>query len=343
MISNRPSFEKIHYMLRPRKQVERKIIIELLQELQTALDIDITKYQYVGLGSIYYYDFILFNKYLNITDMISLDYQTCVQRFEFNVPFDFVRFKNLTTTRFLDSQSASTSRNRLIWFDYDSRLILSSERRGKRGTERQFRLNKPILDDISVLTRQSRENDFFILTVSLDIPPKVFFNINVRNQFLEQFKPYLSGKYKSVGNIKFENYRYIIQNVVLNSFKNNETSQALKFRKLFSFAYGDTTPMYTLGGIYRAEDLEPALFRSDFFQLDEDNITDIDVPLLTYREKLKLDQTVDFLGQQLSQAQSDDDLSKLAVEKLGFELECLDLRNYIKYYRYYPQYYEGII
>lgn len=330
-------------MLRPRKQVERKIIIELLQELQTALNIDITKYQYVGLGSIYYYDFILFNKYLNITDMISLDYQPCVQRFEFNLPFDFVRFKNLTTTRFLDSQLAPINKNRLIWFDYDSRLILSNERKGKHGTKRQFKLNKPILEDISVLTRKSQENDFFILTVSLDISLKTFFNINIRNQFLNQFKPYLSGKYKSVSNITLYNYRYIIQNILLNTFKNNETNQALKFKKLFSFTYGDTTPMYTLGGIYRSEDLEPAALHSEFFQPDEDNIIDIDVPLLTYREKLKLDQTVKFFNEKVSSIQSEDDLSKLATKTLGFELECLDLKNYIKYYRYYPQYYEGII
>ena len=330
-------------MLRPRKQVERKIIIELLQELQTALNIDITKYQYVGLGSIYYYDFILFNKYLNITDMISLDYQPCVQRFKFNLPFDFVRFKNLTTTRFLDSQLAHINKNRLIWFDYDSRLILSNERGGKHGIERQFKLNKRILEDISVLTRQSQENDFFILTVSLDISPKTFFNINIRNQFLNQFEPYLSGRYKSVSNITLDNYRYIIQNILLNSFKNNETNQALKFKKLFSFAYGDTTPMYTLGGIYRSEDLELSSFNSEFFQPDEDNIIDIDVPLLTYREKLKLDQTVKFFNEKVSFIQSEDDLSQLATETLGFELECSDLKNYIKYYRYYPQYYEGII
>lgn len=325
-------------MLRPRKQVERKIIIELLQELQTAIKINIKKYQYLGLGSIYYYDFILFNKYLNITDMLSLDKQSCVQRFEFNIPFDFVRFKNLSTTGFLDSQSATIDKNRLVWFDYDSRLIFCKKRKGK-----QFIINKPILDDLSVLTRMSNENDLFILSVSLDIPKNTFVNINTRNQFLNQFKSYLSGKYKLVSNITSDNYRYIIQNILLNTFKNNETNQALKFKKLFSFTYGDTTPMYTLGGIYRSEDLEPAAFHSEFFQPDEDNIIDIDVPLLTYREKLKLDQTVKFFNEKVSSIQSEDDLSKLATKTLGFELECLDLKNYIKYYRYYPQYYEGII
>ena len=338
MTSNKPSFLKIHYMLRPRKQVERKIVIELLQELQTALKIDISKYQYLGLGSIYYYDFILFNKYLNITDMISLDKRPCVQRFEFNIPFDFVRFKNQSSTQFLSSQSATTDMNRLVWFDYDSRLILCNGRKG-----RQFAINRSILEDVGVLTTKSNENDLFILSVSLDLPKNTFVTINTRNEFLNQFKSHLSGKYKSVSSITSGDYCHIVQNVLLNTFKNNEINQTLRFNKLFSFTYGDTTPMYTLGGIYRSKDSEPAALQSEFYQPDEDSIIDIDVPMLTYREKLRLDQAVCFLGQQLRSVQSDDDLIRLAIEKLGFELDCLDLRNYVKYYRYYPQYYEGII
>ena len=338
MMSDRPSFEKIHYMLRPRKQVERKIIIELLQELQTALQIELKEYQYLGLGAIYYYDFILFNKYLSITDMISLDDKPCARRFTFNLPFDFVRFENLSTSRFLNSQSATIEKSRLVWFDYDSRLILWSE----PSTER-FNVNRPILEDIEALTRKSRENDLFILTISLDTPRNAFATISTRHRFLSRFKSYLSSKYRSVDYITAENYRYINQNLLLNAFKNSETNQALKFRKLFSFAYSDSTPMYTLGGIYRSEDSEGVHLQSEFFQADEDGIMDIDVPLLTYREKLKLDQAILFFQKHLGCRTSDEDLAVAAKEKLGFEIDCLDLKNYIKYYRYYPQYYEGMI
>ena len=69
----KPSFKNINYMFRPKKQIERKIFIELFQKIQHALDTNISEYQYIGLGSIYYYDFILFHKYLKIRDMISLD------------------------------------------------------------------------------------------------------------------------------------------------------------------------------------------------------------------------------------------------------------------------------
>ena len=337
MTSSKPSFQKINYMIRPRKQVERKIIIELFQELQTMLEIDIKDYQYIGLGSVYYYDFILFNKFLKITDMVSLDRESCVRRFEFNKPFDFVKFINLHTTDFLNSEPAQSDKNRFVWLDYDSKLIRYSD------TGRGFILTKYILEDIGIVSRKSNENDLFILTVNRDIPRRIFANINVRSQFLKQFKEYLSGEYKSTSNITLDNYPYIIQNILLNTFKNNETHQSIKFRKLFSFAYEDTSPMYTLGGIFRSTEIPDLSLSSHFAQLGEDLITDIDVPILTYREKLKLDQAIYFFGQQLNTPPPDDVLEQLATDKLGFEIDCLDLKSYLKYYRYYPQYYEGII
>ena len=121
MEKNKPSFENINYIFRPKKQIERKIFIELLQKMQHSLDIDISEYQYIGLGSIYYYDFILFHKYLNIRDMISLDYKPCPHRFEFNKPYDFVRFKQALTTKFLSTHDLD--KKSFIWFDYDSKLI----------------------------------------------------------------------------------------------------------------------------------------------------------------------------------------------------------------------------
>lgn len=337
MTSSRPSFQQINYMLRPRKQVERKIIIELFQELQTVLGIDITDYQYIGLGSIYYYDFILFNKFLKITDMISLDDKSCVRRFEFNIPFDFVKFKNLRTTDFLNSEPAQSGKNRFVWLDYDSRLI------GYSYTRKIFMLTQYILDDIGIVSRKSNENDFFVLTVNQQIPQQIFASISVRSQFLEKFKKYLSAEYKSISSITLDNYPYIIQNILLNTFRNNETHQSIKFRKLFSFVYEDTSPMYTLGGIFRSTEIPEPSISSPFIQLGEDLITDIDVPILTYREKLKLDQAICYFGKRTKTPPSDNVLEQLATDKLGFEIDCLDLKSYLKYYRYYPQYYEGII
>lgn len=93
------SFETVNYLLRPKKQIERKIIIEILQELSD--DIGLSQYRYVGFGSIYYYDFILFHKYLRLNDLVSLDNKPLPRRFKFNLPYDYVSFENKDATDYL--------------------------------------------------------------------------------------------------------------------------------------------------------------------------------------------------------------------------------------------------
>ena len=56
------SFDKVNYSLRPAKQVERKVLVELLHQVSTAMPgYDVRNYTYVGFGSVYYTDFILFS------------------------------------------------------------------------------------------------------------------------------------------------------------------------------------------------------------------------------------------------------------------------------------------
>ena len=92
------SYEKVNYLFRLKKQIERKLIIETLQSIDPT--IGIKRYHYVGLGSIYFADFILFHKYLNIKKMTSIDDKSeDEERFRFNRPFGFIDFK-ISNTHF---------------------------------------------------------------------------------------------------------------------------------------------------------------------------------------------------------------------------------------------------
>ena len=84
-------------MLRPRKQIERKISIEILQELQQIVP-GFEEFLYIGMGSIYYYDYILFHKYLKIKKYTSFDNKAIPYRFEYNKPYDFIDFHNVLST-----------------------------------------------------------------------------------------------------------------------------------------------------------------------------------------------------------------------------------------------------
>jgi len=333
MKKSKPSFEKINYIFRPKKQIERKILIELFQNMQSTLNINISEYQYIGLGSIYYYDFILFHKYLNIRDMVSLDDKEDYNRFEFNKPFDFITFKNMSTTDFilhdeLDEKS-------FIWFDYDSSLI----RCKRKKAEFLFLSTEKIFEDIQIITKKSKELDLFVITVNIKIQDTLFDSPTFKQGFIKEYDEYLSDQYKQTDNITFEKYPLIIQNIIINIFRNNEQFHPVKFRKLFSFIYRDGVPMYTIGGIFRENNLQDIDVTEDsFFQKDENEVINIDVPLLTYYEKMTLDKNILNIKENLTS------LNKEKItEMLGFEMEPSELKSYLNYYRYYPQYYEGII
>ena len=70
-MTNDGSSDKINYLVRPAKQVERKLIIQALQCL--GKNYDMPGYTYVGMGSRYFVDFQMVHKFLGIRDMISFE------------------------------------------------------------------------------------------------------------------------------------------------------------------------------------------------------------------------------------------------------------------------------
>jgi len=322
------SYEKVNYLLRPRKQIERKILIDIFKRVR-----DIHTYHYIGLGSIFYYDFILFHKYLNIKKMTSLDDKETVKRFNFNKPYDFIAFVSKKTTEFLEENEFRPKV--IIWFDYDSMLY------DYKNEEK----NESILKDIEIITYRAVPLTFFLLTVDIRCPRER----KPQDRFRHQFESYLPSEYKDdiyiIDNEKFfSDYKYMIQSIILNSIEEQQKFQEIKFHKLFSFFYRDTAPMYTLGGVYETVDGFKSLMNqfsnNEFINSEKNYITDIDVPILTYKEKIYLDSIIKRL--QLA-ARNEADLERI-IGNLHFEIGTPEmLEKYIKYYRYYPQYYEGII
>ena len=77
------SFKQFNYSLRPSKQVERKIMIEVLLRLSKA-GYTISDYRYLGFGSPYYVDFVMFHKYLFMKDMVCVEWGEVPKRMKFN-------------------------------------------------------------------------------------------------------------------------------------------------------------------------------------------------------------------------------------------------------------------
>ncbi|MBW8049959.1 MAG: hypothetical protein FVQ77_06410 [Cytophagales bacterium] len=325
-----PSFEKVNYLFRPRKQIERKIIIEILQELKGYSGFNnLQDHEYIGMGSIYYYDFILFHKFLDLEKLISIDDKITPKRFEFNKPYDFIQFHNQRSTKYLSSRSWNS--NSIIWMDYD------------------LELNDIVLEDFGILSQHCKGNDLLVFTIDaqgeLDEDEKIAFN--------DQFSEYIEPEYKK--EIFFEPLLYpkLLEHICINIFKERMLYEKLAFNKLFSFTYSDRAKMYTLGGIFCKPKNTPIL-QNQFIRIN-DEIIDIDIPLITYKEKHYLDSKIQMLQNEISNVESklsdknydsNSDKEKIFVSKelnLKIELSLADIKSYVQFYKYYPQYYEGVI
>jgi hypothetical protein len=110
---------KVNYLLRPAKQISRKIIIETLNKLRCKW-YDFSKYTYIGMPSITYYDFILFYKYLYIESMIWFESRDIKKRINFNKPYDFImmKYKNFSDWYKKEHFKKKT----ILWLDYEKHI-----------------------------------------------------------------------------------------------------------------------------------------------------------------------------------------------------------------------------
>jgi hypothetical protein len=327
-ISKRPpSFEKVNYLLRPRKQIERKIIIEILQELKPHFN-DFREYEYIGMGSIYYYDFILFHKYLNLDNFISIDDKITRNRFEFNKPYDFISFENQKSTEFLKSHE--WKKNTLIWLDYDLPIL-------------------EVIEDFGILANSCKNNDILIFTIDAqtDIPDEQ------KSLIFSKLSAYISPQYKNNKYFTPLLFPTLLENIISNYFKERLLYEKLNLKKILSFTYSDRAKMYTFGGLITDREDIPAL--TNRFVRKNTEILEIDIPIITYKEKYYLDSIIKLLKSKLQFIREELDKGKIEENsdhekifimkqlKLTIELSYKDLKGYVDYYKYYPQYYEGII
>ena len=326
------SFEYVNYMLRPKKQIERKIIIEILQELKKK--IPLSKYLYIGFGSIYYYDFILFHKMLNMNNLLSIDDKSTKRRFEFNRPYDFISFENKISTDFLSEYD--WKHNSALWLDYDHKL------------------KDVVLSDLKIIAKNCKKKDILIITLNAyceEYRPK---RKQARENFYCEFGTYVSQERKDRKYYTTKNFPLLLQDVLTNYLMTMSEYRDIRFYKLFSFRYQDRSPMFTMGGIFDDND---ELWNKDWgnkFISTNEEVKDINVPILTYCEKFHIDSHIKYLKQKVEDIEDEigegdsslieQRMTEKMNEVLPFELRSFyDLKNYIEFYRYYPQYYEGII
>ena len=309
------SYLRVHYELRPAKQVERRMIIDALQLLSLA-GFEIRDYQYTGMGSIYFVDFILFHKLLGISRMLCVEHAAQItKRMRFNKPFDCIQVEMKPIGDIIPTLSREFKH--LLWLDYDSIVCRSH------------------LADIALAATYLTPGSLLLLTLDVEPPgadtdgPKEW-----REYFFEEAGDYLSPALK-VQDFARSKLPEIHIRIVERALRTGLVGRdAVEFLPLFNFLYADGHQMLTLGGLIgtavdRRKIRGSHLDNVNYIRLDlRDGPYDIKVPALTRKERLALDASMPCAAK---------------WKPKNFELSPEDVLAYREIYRFFPAYAELLL
>ncbi len=308
------SYEVVNYALRPAKQIERKMICETIRRLSEFASIE--SYRYVGFGSIYFSDFALFHRQLNISSLISIEKDEHKQaRFEFNKPFDCIDIEFGCSNAVLSE--LDWSQRSVFWLDYD-------------GT-----LDSDVLTDVTSFCANAASGSMLIVSVNANIRATEKDRLKTLKDAVGAEKvPNDLQKKDLTGWNTAETYRRIISNVIRDQIRKRngglpECNQMM-WQQVLSFDYADGAKMTTIGGVIFDRGQKPHFQKCAFTNLEFVRIDDesyhIAVPMLTYRE-------LRYLDKQLPHAAPE------KIEANGIPPE--DIQAYGKVYRYFPTFAEA--
>jgi hypothetical protein len=306
-----PHWEDVHYVQRPGKNIERKMIIEVLGALSTYTRLD--RFQYIGFGSIYFVDFALIHRRLGIRRMTSVEKEDTPEaqaRVTFNRPFKFVKLRFGHSNQVLPI--LDWRRQAIVWLDYNARL----------GAE--------VFADLETVIRQATPP--FILLVTVNADPQ---ETSKRWQrFSEAVGPdRIPPGFNSDHDLNGTGTAIAMQQVLDDEIHRRLTVRnaladpldRLSYLQLVHFRYKDRAHMLTTGGIILPAADEHLVNGSGVMESPYASGTetayDIIVPNLTIREMLHLDQRLSRTG---------------TPNFAGIGLSREEAEEYRKAYRYFP-------
>ncbi len=314
----RSSARLVSYDLRPAKQTERRILLDLVA-LGRECGLEISGYRYVGMGANRFYDYLLLHRYLGIQNMVSLEHDpNMVERARFNAPYGFIEVREQSTTDFI--QFDEFDGRSIYWFDYDSAI----------GTE--------VIDDIYSLGTAVSPGDFIFVTVSGE-PPGV-----VRNMSNSQRVDWYADTFGDVANqIQMEDcensiFRQSVHKLLRTTFRNAFASASNVFSMPLQIFYRDGTHMVTVGGCYLpAEDDKEFRHRcqQELPFLDVEGNDPYSIPQLSLSERERQVFDLAATGGRIN--------SKAFNQLRSMGFDDRDVERYGELIRYIPRYVETIV
>jgi hypothetical protein len=326
------SGEVVAYHLRQNKHVDRQLFVEILSYVDRYAPVG--KALYVSFGGVYFEDFKLIHNVFGAEKLLSIEEKQWVfRRQKHNKPFGCIRCEELESrtvvTKINDYRGEFGDPPLICWLDY-----ASPKRRAQ-------------LEDVGILLKNARAGD--VVRVTMNANPATFGEqregelvaardarrlTKLRNQLGDK----LPGEVVEQDLTKEAFPALMLRMLKLELLRAMESQPELQFQPLGSYSYADAQhTMLTMTGIV----LESKKVREFFsrtrikefkFSGLKWEIHHINVPLLSQREKLKLDQKYKTAPP-----------SKIS-RGLGFQVAETKpasdemLRDYFDFHRYYPHF-----
>lgn len=309
------SFRKINYQTRPAKYAERRMLRDLFRRTSSFGQSEDA--QYVGFGSLWFADFILFHRSLGVRNMVSIEEASGAStRFNDNRPFDI--------DLMMESASKAIPKidwgaRQFVWLDYDSILTNS------------------MLRDLSSVVSKVPTGSIVAITVNVtraaEFSEDLDDGLSPVERFQENFADFNLPLELAEDDLVGHPFAEIVGRLVVDTGKQavraraGDDSQDFLFEKICSFRYSDGAPMITLVGIVFSEPTRELYNRCGFGDLDflagQSKDVTIDVPILTARECVSLDAQLPIANKQ----------------KLKFgSIPEKDAKVYMRFYRHLPNY-----
>ena len=313
MINHKPSesYRKVPYDLRTSKQIERRMILDAFIRLSRH-GFDIAAYQYTGMGSVHFVDYILFHRLLGIRRMLSAEYSTKItKRIAFNRPYRNIdlAFKAIGEV----IPDLSPDRRHILWLDYD------------------FQINNVMTTDVVNAAAALSVGSFLLVTVDVEPPVKDGSPKKWRRYFLDRCAPFCSPGWPLADYAQSKLHRLnvkILENAIHSGLAGRTD---IAFHPLFNFAYADGHQMLTIGGVIGGDTEKRSIDASNFddaaYLRRSFKELEYTVPkfVLTRKEKFYLDAAMPRVRK---------------WKPKDFEMDERDVAAYAEVHRFYPSYAE---
>lgn len=302
MTATRQRHRKHTYSFRPRKQIQRLLVVDACQRLRAIAPLG--QFEYVGFGGYEFVDFDLFRRRLGVGRMTSYEWDEEPERYEFNRPFADVELKFGPAGQYLPFLDRATLR--IVWLDYVDRL------------------NALVIQDVAAAA--SRLAPGSLLLVTYNSAPAT--PANRRRQQLAD----------DVGEERLPNgvtdrslarwglaaaQRDILTATLSESLR--QRNEGAVFEQIFNFNYADRAQMSTIGGMVVTPGMRQGFAAAAFDELDQvrrgASAVHIGAPALTAKEAIHLNRQLPLAA--------------------GAVLECPglaeeELSAYQRFHRWYP-------